>query len=74
MKAICKECRAAVEFRNQHGNRLADMRCSCGGELARVVVHYDNEVKIWYFTSGGKKFVLNESEKYFLFCDLITTV
>jgi hypothetical protein len=34
--AICTTCNKSHHWRNQRGARLADMRCVCGGKLARA--------------------------------------
>lgn len=44
MKIRCKNCNAATEFRNQRGNRIADMQCrTCNhvGEFERMTFHWE---------------------------------
>jgi len=66
MKAICKTCFKALEFRNQRGNKLSDYKCSCGGEFTRAVVHWDNKNNRWFYSALGYEFILNVDETLFL--------
>lgn len=66
MKAICKICFKALEFRNQRGNKLSDHKCSCGGKFTRAIVHYDHEKNRWYYSAIGIQFYLNIDETLFL--------
>ncbi|HUV01186.1 MAG TPA: hypothetical protein VMW32_09510 [Bacteroidales bacterium] len=66
MKAICKICKKAIEFRNQRGNKLADLKCpECSGNLARTVVHWDYVNKEWFYTYAGLSYTLNEEKNQF---------
>ena len=37
MTGWCRKCGAAVRVRHTRGTRLADCRCSCGGDLAATI-------------------------------------